>query len=147
MKSCLYIFTATALVSLPPFLALFNPECYPGTHGIFSDGILLILMLFSYLKEKCKDAPQKILIYIIAYITTALISFVDLHSITRLLQINMGVYILLPLITPALALLLLKNIKPLELRHINLALFATLFLHLVTMNTELGIPLLSFILL
>lgn len=148
MKSFAYTLTATALVSLAPYLTLFNPECFPNAHGLFIFSILFILMLFTNIKEKVKSYKKKIIaVYVLTYTAVALISITDLHSITQLLKMDMGAYILLPLITPALALLLIKSLKPLSLSAINLALFSTLFVHLVTMNTDIGIPILSFTLL
>ena len=143
MKSILFVIVASALISIVPFLATFNPECVPY-RGIMIYSIFAILMFFTNIKERLQSKKKKAIAFAIAYILVATISCIDAQSIYTLLEIKSVIYNLIPFITTAIGLLFLKDVKAIPLRHINLALFSTLFLHLAMSNTDIAQPVLTF---
>lgn len=146
MKNILYILVAAALISITPFLVLFDKNCFP-THGIISYGIFIILLIFANIKGKTKNKKQYIILLASTYILCVAISWIDLIRILDLLNKSIGIYSLIPFLPPALALLLLKNCTPVTGKQINLFAFSIFFLHLIFFYSILNQPLLDFTLL
>lgn len=143
MKSILFVIVASALISIVPFLATFDPECVPY-RGIMIYSIFAILMLSTNIKERLQGKKKKAIAFAITYILVATISCIDSQAIYTLLKIDSILYDLIPFVTTAIGLLILKDAKAIPLRHINLALFSTLFLHLAMSNTDIAQPILTF---
>lgn len=143
MKSILFVIVASALISIVPFLVTFNPECVPY-RGIMIYSIFAILMFFTNIKERLQSKKKKAIAFAITYILVASISCIDSQAIYTLLEIKSVIYNLIPFVTTAIGLLILKDTKAIPLRHINLALFSTLFLHLAMSNTDIAQPVLTF---
>lgn len=143
MKSILFVIVASALISIVPFLATFDPECVPY-RGIMIYSIFAILMLSTNIKERLQGKKKKAIAFATTYILVASISCIDAQSIYTLLGIKSIIYNLIPFVTTAIGLFILKDAKAIPLRHINLALFSTLFLHLAMSNTDIAQPVLTF---
>lgn len=143
MKSILFVIVASALISIVPFLATFDPECVPY-RGIMIYSIFAILMLSTNIKERLQGKKKKAIAFAITYILVATISCIDSQAIYTLLRIDSILYDLIPFVTTAIGLFILKDAKAIPLRHINLALFSTLFLHLAMSNTDIAQPVLTF---
>ncbi|MCQ2102495.1 MAG: hypothetical protein MJY98_04650 [Fibrobacter sp.] len=143
MKSILFVIVASALISIVPFLITFDPECVPF-RGIMIYSIFAILMLFTNIKERLQNKKKKAIAFAITYILVATISCIDSQAIYTLLKIDSILYDLIPFVTTAIGLLILKDAKAIPIRHINLALFSTLFLHLAMSNTDIAQPILTF---
>lgn len=143
MRSILFVIVASALISIVPFLITFDPECVPY-RGIMIYSIFAILMLFTNIKERLQNKKKKAIAFAITYILVATISCIDSQAIYTLLKIDSILYDLIPFVTTAIGLLILKDAKAIPIRHINLALFSTLFLHLAMSNTDIAQPILTF---
>lgn len=143
MKSVLFVIVASALISIVPFLITFDPECVPY-RGIMIYSIFTILMLFTNVKDRLQNKKKKAIAFAITYILVATISCIDSQAIYTLLKIDSILYNLIPFVTTAIGLLILKDTKAIPLKYINLALFSTLFLHLAMSNTDIAQPILTF---
>lgn len=142
MRSIIYVTVATALISITPFLISFNPECVPY-RGIFIYSILAILLFFTNVKAKCVKKIQKVFTFVGTYTIVCTISLIDTKEIVELLKLS-TIFYLISFVTTAFSLLLLKNVKSISIKRINLILFTILFLHLVFTNTDVNQPLLTF---
>lgn len=142
MKSILYVIVATALISVTPFLISFDPECVPY-RGLMIYSIFAIFLIFTNLKERFSK-KAKITLFATTFICITAISIIDTWSIITLLKLNPIIYCAIPFATTAISLLILKDVKPIAFKNINLALFCILFLHLALSNTSLEQPILTF---
>lgn len=146
MKNVLFVIVASALVSLGPFLALFDKECFP-THGLVCYSVFFILLLFTNIKAKLSSLGCRKILFAITYGLLVFISWIDLFDILELLQKAPGFYALIPFVTPAIALVILKNSDAISIAKINLILFSVFFCHLLSFYTFLNQPILEFTLL
>lgn len=146
MKNLLLVIVASALVSLTPFIILFDKNCFPN-HGIICFSVFLILLCFTNIKAKIKNANQQKILYTITYVLVVAISWIDMQSILNLLQKNTGVYGIIPFITAAIALIILKDSAAMQFKKINLIAFSIFFIHLISCYSFLNQPILDFTLL
>lgn len=144
MRKIIFIVVASALVSIVPFLALFDPECFP-THGIIIFSIFIIFFLYTNIRPKITSQKKALLLIFSVYAITSTISWIDLQSILKLLGKPTSFYGIIPFVMPAIALFILKDIKAVPFKQINLIVFSIIFLHLIFFYTyPINYPILSF---
>lgn len=131
MKNILLVTVATALVSLVPFFATFETENYP-IHGFLIVGILVYLLFYTQLKRHNYFKDIKIwILYVLSYLVICVQSWIDLLKLFEHKSFEIGWYGIIPFITPVLALIMLKDVKPIPLKQINLFIFVVFFVHLL----------------
>lgn len=144
MRNIIFTVIASALVSIAPFLALFDPNCFP-THGILIFGIFIVFLLYANIKAKIVSRKKSWILVFAVYSLTVAVSWIDLQGILKLMDKTTGFYGIIPFVTPAIALLILKDVKAIPLRHVNLLAFSAVFIHLVSFYTSIiSYPILSF---
>lgn len=142
MKSLLYIFAATAFVTILPFLTTFE-KGQNIVRGLFEYGIFAILLFYVYLKGKCKNY-NKFIAVIMCGILLIAISWIDLQTILFVKGRNTDFYGLIPFIGSFFALILLHKVKGVSLHQVNVTLFICFFVHFISMRIYPDQPLFQF---
>ena len=142
MKSLLYIFAATAFVTILPFLTTFE-KGQNIVRGLFEYGIFAILLFYVYLKGKC-NFHNKFIVVAICGILLMAISWVDLQTILFAQGRSVGFYGFIPFIGSCFALVLLHKVKGVSLHLVNVTLFICFFVHFISMKICPDQPLFQF---
>lgn len=127
LKSLFYVFTATALVTIAPFLISFE-KGQGVEHGLLDFGILTILLFYAVLKGRFLFLKNKILAAM-TYVLLVAASWIDLLTIFAEKKRSVGWYGFIPFVVGFLALVLLKDVKRLSFRSANIVLFVSFFAH------------------
>ncbi|OWV14355.1 hypothetical protein [Fibrobacter sp. UWB5] len=139
IKSLLYIFAASAFVSVIPYLATFEKEYYYIPHGIFSFFALALLLLYVYVRNR-----RAILWRFIIVAALLLSSFVDMSNFLYVRKETFVWYFFLPFVTVPIALLVTRPVKKIDVSAINLVLFSCLSVHILFLNIVPSQPLFEF---
>lgn len=141
MKRIVYLLTASALVTIVPFLVTFE-NGQDIVHGLIDFSILSLLLLFLFVR----DTRVRIKIPLLVFLFTAMFiaSVVDLQNILSYKGWAMSWRFIIPLITCSMAIFLLKPIKSFSLKGISLFLFVAFFSHFYLMFLFPSQPMLEF---
>lgn len=142
MKNILYIFVATALVTILPFLITFE-KGQNIVRGLFEYGAFTILLFYVYLKGKCKNYNEFI-VAVVCSILLITVSWIDLQTILFIKGRNTGLCGFIPFIGSFFALVLLHNVKRLSLHQVYVILFICFFAHFVSTRIYPDQPLFQF---
>ena len=141
-QNLFYVFVATALITIAPYLITFE-KGQGIERGLFEYGIFAILLIYVSLKERFKF--RKCNLFIIAiYVLLIIVSFLDLQTILIVKKWQVGFYGIIPLISCVLALVLLKNVIGVSVKQSNIVLFVSFFVHFVAMRIYPEQPLFQF---
>ena len=142
LTTLFYVFIATALVTIAPFLITFE-KGQDIERGLFEFGVLAILLFYVALKEHFLFLKKKMLV-IATYVMLVAVSWVDLLTILAEKKWSVGLYGLIPFTSCLMALFLLKDVKGMSLRQVNIVLFVSFFAHFGAMGVYPEQPLLQF---
>ena len=143
LKTLFYVFIATALVTIAPFLVTFE-KGQDIERGLFEFGVLAILLFYVALKGRLLFLKQKILV-LATYVLLVAVSWVDLLTILAEKKWSVvGVYGLIPFVASLFALVLLKDTRRLSFRQANIVLFVSFFAHFGAMKIYPEQPVLQF---
>ena len=142
MKNLLYIFVASALITILPFLITFE-KGQNIVRGLFEYGVFAVLLFYVFFKEKCVSRTKLVFIAM-CYILLVLIAFIDLYTILFVKGKNVGFYGIIPIVGPVVALFILNRVKGISLNKVNVILFVSFFAHFVAMKVCPEQPLFQF---
>lgn len=142
LKNLFYVLIAAALVTIAPFLITFE-KGQGIERGLFEYGILAILLFYACLKNHFPVWGKRVLTAV-AYILLIVVSWVDLQTILAVKKWSVGLYGFIPFVSCLMALFLLKDVKGLSLRQVNIVLFVSFFAHFGAMRIYPEQPLLQF---
>ena len=141
-KNLLYVFIATALVTIAPFLITFE-KGQSIERGLFEYGIFAVLLIYVSLKSHISFHRKKIFIAAV-YVVLVILSWIDLQTILVVKKWSVGWYGVIPFATCALALILVKDVSGITLRQVNIVLFISFFAHFGAMRIYSEQPLFQF---
>lgn len=136
MKKLLYPLIASALITIVPFLLMFEKgqDIVRGLFGYEYFAILLFIIFFK--KMRWFLIPSIALLFIIAWI--------DLQNLLAIKNWSTGWYGLIPFVTCGLAIAMVWQITPFKFNTICFILFVALILHLEAYNQYAAQPLAQF---
>lgn len=141
-KNLLYVFIATALVTIAPFLITFE-KGQGIERGLFEYGIFAVLLIYVSLKSHISFHRKKIFIAAV-YVVLVILSWIDLQTILVVKKWSVGWYGVIPFVACALALVLVKDVSGITLRQVNIVLFISFFAHFGAMRFYSEQPLMQF---
>jgi len=141
IKSLLYVYIATALVTIAPFLITFE-KGQDIIHGLFGFSALILLLLYTFVRTT--RPPYKYFSLVLIFICLMLVCFLDLKNILSYKDGLVGWYVFIPIISVAIAVVVLKPVKAIPLHKISLVTFLSFVLHLFTAEYTAGQPLFEF---
>jgi len=141
-KNLLYVFIATALVTIAPYLITFE-KGQGIERGLFEYGIFALLLIYASLREFLGTRRQTTYIAVF-YVLMVIISWMDLQTILVVKKWSVGWYGVIPFAACALALVLLKDVKGFSFRQVNIILFVSFFAHFGAMRFYSEQPLFQF---
>lgn len=141
-KNLLYVFIATALVTIAPFLITFE-KGQGIERGLFEYGIFAVLLIYVSLKSHISFRRKKIFIATV-YVLLVILSWIDLQTIFFVKKWSVGWYGVIPFVACALALVLVKDVSEITLRQVNIVLFISFFAHFGAMRIYSEQPLMQF---
>lgn len=131
MSRILYPIIATALVTIAPFLLTFE-KGQNVVHGLLCYSIFGLLLLFVYVRES-QAKSKKVCLALIAVLVAAT-SFLDLKNILSANHGNLSWYWIIPLMSTAIAIVLLKETKKISLNGISFIMFVSMGVNIVAAN-------------
>jgi hypothetical protein len=141
-KNLIYVFIATALVTIAPFLITFE-KGQGIERGLFEYGLFAVLLIYVSLKSHISFHRKKIFIATV-YVLLVIISWIDLQTILAVKKWPVGWYGIIPFAACVLALVLLKDVKDFSFRQVNIILFVSFFAHFGAMRFYSEQPLFQF---
>lgn len=141
-KNLLYVFFATALVTIAPFLITFE-KGQGIERGLFEYGIFAVLLIYVSLKSHISFHRKKIFIATV-YVLLVILSWIDLQTILVVKKWSVGWYGVIPFAACVLALVLVKEVSEITLRQVNIVLFISFFAHFGAMRIYSEQPLFQF---
>ena len=130
VKTVFFVAIATALVTICPYLLTFE-KGQGITRGLFEYGIFAVLMFYVGFKRVW---GQKKWFVVTSYALLVLLSWIDLLTIMIEKKSNLGFYGLIPFICCFIALVILKDVKGISIKNVNLVLFVSFFAHFGAMR-------------
>lgn len=131
MSRILYPIIATALVTIAPFLLTFE-KGQNVVHGLLCYSIFGLLLLFVYVRES-QAKSKKVCLALIAVLVAAT-SFLDLKNILSANHGNLSWYWIIPLVSTAIAIVLLKETRKISLNGISFIMFVSMGVNIVAAN-------------
>lgn len=131
MSRILYPIIATALVTIAPFLLAFE-KGQNVVHGLLCYSIFGLLLLFVYVRES-QAKSKKVCLALIAVLVAAT-SFLDLKNILSANHGNLSWYWIIPLMSTAIAIVLLKETRKISLNGISFIMFVSMGVNIVAAN-------------
>ena len=128
-QNLFYVFVATALVTIAPYLITFE-KGQGIERGLFEYGIFAILLIYVSLKG-CFLARNRKLFIIAIYFLLIVVSYLDLQTILIVKKWQVGFYGFIPFVSCILALVLLKDVIGVSIKQANIVLFISFFVHFV----------------
>lgn len=141
-KNLLYVFIATALVTIAPYLITFE-KGQGIERGLFEYGIFALLLIYVSLRERF-SLRKKLGCTVVFYVLLVIVSWIDLLTILVVKKWSVGWYGIIPFVACALALVLLKDVKVFSFRQVNIILFVCFFAHFGAMRVYSEQPLFQF---
>lgn len=146
MKKLLYPLLASALITIVPFLLSFE-KGQDIVRGLFGFEYFVILLLWVSLKSRKFEwlwarIFQKCLLAFLS-ISLLAVAFVDLSNLWHIKGWDFGFYVLVPLVTCAVALVMVSKVPSFGVRGISFILFVSLVSHLAFKNFYTAQPLLQ----
>lgn len=142
LKNLFYIFVATALVTIAPYLITFE-KGQGIERGLFEYGIFALLLIYASLREFLRTRRRTTYITVF-YVVMVIVSWMDLQTILVVKKWSVGWYGTIPFVACALALVLLKDVKGVSFRQVNVILFVCFFAHFAAMRIYSEQPLFQF---
>jgi len=140
VKTIFLVGISTALMTITPYLLTFE-KGQGLTRGLFEYGIFAVLLFYASLRkvfgEKKWFAP-------VFYVLLVVLSWIDLLTILTEKKSDIGFYGLIPFVSSFVALALLKDVKGISIRNVNLVLFVSFFAHFGAMRIYPEQPLMQF---
>ena len=140
VKTIFLVGISTALMTITPYLLTFE-KGQGLTRGLFEYGIFAVLLFYASLRkvfgEKKWFAPA-------FYALLVVLSWIDLLTILTEKKSGIGFYGLIPFVGSFVALALLKDVKGISIRNVNLVLFVSFFVHFGAMRIYPEQPLMQF---
>jgi len=141
-QNLFYVFVATALVTIAPYLITFE-KGQGIERGLFEYGIFAILLIYVSLKGRFLARNRKLFIIAI-YFLLIIISYLDLQTILIVKKWQVGFYGFIPFVSCILALVLLKDVIGVSIKQANVVLFISFFVHFVVVRIYPEQPLFQF---
>ena len=138
----LYVFIATALVTIAPYLITFE-KGQGIERGLFEYGIFALLLIYASLREFLGTRRQTTYIAVF-YVLMVIVSWMDLQTILAVKKWSVGWFGIIPFAACALAMVLLKDVKGFSFRQVNIILFVSFFAHFGAMRFYSEQPLFQF---
>ena len=139
-KNLLYVFIATALVTIAPFLITFE-KGQGIERGLFEYGIFAVLLFYASLRKVFGEKKWFVPAF---YVLLVVLSWIDLLTILAEKKSDIGFYGLIPFLSSVVALALLKDVKGISVRNVNMILFVSFFAHFGAMRIYPDQPLMQF---
>ena len=140
IKTVFLVGISTALVTITPYLLTFE-KGQGLTRGLLEYGIFAVLLFYASFRKvfgkKKWFAPA-------FYVLLVVLSWVDLLTILTEKKSGIGFYGLVPFVSSFVALALLKEVKGISIRIVNLVLFLSFFVHFGAMRIYPEQPLMQF---
>ena len=140
VKTVSLVGISAALVSIAPYLLTFE-KGQGLTRGLFEYGIFAVLLFYASLKRALGEKKWFVALF---YVLLVALSWVDLLTILTAKKSGIGYYGLIPFVSCLAALVLLKDVKGISVRNVNLVLFVTFFAHFGAMRIYPDQPLMQF---
>ncbi|OWV14357.1 hypothetical protein B7989_02560 [Fibrobacter sp. UWB5] len=131
---------STALVTIAPYLLTFE-KGQGITRGLFEYGVFAVLLFYVCLKRTFGEKKWFVALF---YVLLVALSWVDLLTILTAKKSGVGYYGLIPFVSCLVALALLKDVKGISVRNVNLVLFVSFFAHFGAMRIYPDQPLMQF---
>jgi len=141
-KNLLYVFIATALVTIAPYLITFE-KGQGIERGLFEYGIFALLLFYVSLRNRIPSGKKKFFVAAV-YVSLVIVSWIDLLTILVVKKWFVGWYGIIPFATCALALAMVKEVNEISLRQANVILFVSFFAHFGAMRVYSEQPLFQF---
>ena len=142
LKNLLYVFIATALVTITPYLLTFEKGQWI-IRGLFEYGIFALLLYFVSYRNRISSGKKNLFMGSV-YVLLVIVSWIDLQTILFVKKLFVGWYCFIPFAACALALVLIKDVSEISLRQVNIVLFVSFFAHFGTMRIYSEQPLFQF---
>ena len=140
IKTVALVGISTALVTIAPYLLTFE-KGQGLTRGLFEYGIFAVLLFYASLKRAFGEKKWFVALF---YVMLVVLSWVDLLTILTAKKSCVGYYGLIPFVSCLVALALLKDVKGISIRNVNLVLFVAFFAHFGAMRIYPDQPLMQF---
>lgn len=140
IKTVFFVVVSTALVTIAPYLLTFE-KGQGITRGLFEYGVFAVLMFYVCFKS---ILGRKKWFVLVSYVLLVLLSWIDLLTIMIEKRKNLGFYGLIPFVCCIVALVILKDVKGISLRNVNLVLFVSFFAHFGAMRIYPDQPIFQF---
>ncbi|SHG32462.1 Phosphoglycerol transferase MdoB [Fibrobacter sp. UWH9] len=127
MTRILYPLIATALITITPYLLTFE-KGQDLTRGVLNFSIFALLLLFVHVRDT--KVRWRRIMQVSITIAIVAVGLVDVQNIMRYKKVAFDWMFLVPFTTTALALAMLKNVKPIAMNMISLTLFLSLGVHI-----------------
>ena len=141
-KNLLYVFIATALVTIAPYLITFE-KGQGIERGLFEYGIFALLLFYVSLRNSVSFGKKNFFVAAV-YVLLVIISWIDLQTILVVKKWSVGWYGVIPFAACALALAMVKEVNEVSLRQVNIILFISFFAHFGAMRVYSEQPLMQF---
>lgn len=140
VKTVALVGISTALVTIAPYLLTFE-KGQGLTRGLFEYGVFAVLLFYASLKRNFGEKKWFVALF---YMLLVVLSWVDLLTILTAKKSGIGYYGLIPFVSCLVALALLKDVKGITVRSVNLVLFVVFFAHFGAMRVYPDQPLMQF---
>lgn len=152
MMRLLYPLVASALITIAPFLLTFE-KGQDIVRGLFGFEEFTLLLLFAWVKPRAGELTQlrvswrnvaRIVAMVVVVAAMLLVAFLDLSNLLAIKGWGMGWYVALPVVTCALAVVMMSKTPAFSFPTINLIVFVALIAHLFANNNYAEQPLAQF---
>ena len=131
---------STALMTITPYLLTFE-KGQGIIRGLFEYGIFAVLLFYASLRKIFGEKKWFVPAF---YVLLVVLSWIDLLTILAEKKSDIGFYGLIPFLSSVVALALLKDVKGISVRNVNMILFVSFFAHFGAMKIYPDQPLMQF---
>lgn len=131
---------STALMTITPYLLTFE-KGQGIIRGLFEYGIFAVLLFYASLRKIFGEKKWFVPAF---YVLLVVLSWIDLLTILAEKKNDIGFYGLIPFLSSVVALALLKDVKGISVRNVNMILFVSFFAHFGAMKIYPDQPLMQF---